>query len=198
MLNIHIALNNNLCETQLNVTDILSIAIPILCVLLTLLLTIFLNFLSDRRKLQYEIKKDSSRAYSNYFFVLKSLQLTISSKNYNVDTIESYIAKLEEPTIIASKINENLITFYDLLVDYRKVFKTNKKVRKAFEKYYKSHHLPGFIIFFKTNKFRIQRCKKNSKKSKFKLVIKMKEIKDIFIEIINYEIKQLNKTYRRL
>ena len=54
MLNIHIALNNNLCESQLNITDILSIAIPILCVLLTLLLTIFLSFLSDRRKLRLE------------------------------------------------------------------------------------------------------------------------------------------------
>ncbi len=195
MLNTNNLLTITLSEVQLSISDILTISIPILCVLLTLLLTIFLNFLSDRRKLRYEIKKDSSLAYSNYFLVLKELQLTVYNKNYNVDTIASYITKLQEPTIIASKINENLISFYDLLVAYLTAFKQKETNLDAIKKYYKSHHLSKFTIFFKINRLLILREKKTLK---FKLDIKQKEINDILLEIIDFEITKLNKKYRRI
>ena len=141
MLNIHIALNNNLCESQLNITDILSIAIPILCVLLTLLLTIFLSFLSDRRKLRYEIRKNSIDSTLKFLYLITDLKIKyMNSGSFNKDTINKCLLKLESFSDISPNMINQWKLFYDfLLFIYLNYDNSSKRIENVYN-FYKSQH----------------------------------------------------------
>lgn len=179
MLKTHQLFYSTLCEAELKITDILSIAIPILCVLLTLLLTIFLSFISDKRKLRYEMKKYSFESDLKFLYLLIELKTKYNNgENFNEATISDYLLKLESFNNISPFIINQWTIFYDFLLAIRLNFEDMSARRK------------NVYNFYKQQKFKIKKI--SSFENTNDEVVKNEQL------VIKYEINYVVKKIRRI